>query len=76
MKPGDIVEIEFRDHAQGDETIVFCVYGRVIKRTRVDVTIGVWVYADAKYKPAANDPNVDTYTIARDAIISHRIFHA
>jgi hypothetical protein len=74
MKIGDIVEIEFRDHAQGDETIVFCVYGRVLKRTRDDVTVGVWVYSDPKHKSLPGDPNIESFSIARAAIISYRVF--
>lgn len=74
MRIGDIVEIEFRDHATGDETITFCVWGKLVKRTRHDLTIAVWHYADAKAKYSPNDPNIDTYSIARDAIISYRVF--
>ena len=74
MKIGDIVEIEFRDHAKGDESILFCVWGRIIKRTRRDITVAVWAYSDPKYKAPADDPNVEKYTIARDAILSYRVF--
>lgn len=73
MRLGDIVEIEFRDHAKGDETIPFLVWGRLVKRTRHDLTIAVWDYAE-RTKFNASDPNVDTYSIARDAIISYRVF--
>lgn len=73
MRIGDIVEIEFRDHARGDETITFCVWGRLVKRTRHDLTVAVWDYAQ-KTKYNASDPNVDTFAIARDAIISYRVF--
>ena len=75
MKIGDVVEIEFRDHAKGDESILFCVWGRVIKRTRSDITVAVWSYSDPKYRPRPDDPNVEKYTIARDAILSTRVFH-
>lgn len=73
MRIGDIVELEFRDHAQGDETIVFCVWGRLVKRTRHDLTVAVWIYSDPKHKYKPGDPNVETYTIARDCILSYRV---
>ena len=74
MRVGDLVEIVFRDHAKGNETIVFSVLGRVLRSKRDEVTVGVWVYADRKIKWDPNDPNVDTYSIARNAIISYRVF--
>jgi len=74
MRIGDIVEIEFRDHAQGHETIVFLVWGRLVKRTKTDLVIAVWDYAaPPRRRSFANDPNVETFTLARDAVISYRI---
>lgn len=74
MRIGDVVEIEFRDHAQGPETIVFLVWGRLVKRSKTDLVIAVWDYVSPpKRRSLANDPNVETYTIARDAVISHRV---
>jgi hypothetical protein len=73
MRIGDIVEIEFRDHAQGDATIVFCVWGRLVKRSRTDLVIAVWDYSTPPRRRNGSDPNVEVYTIARDAILSSRV---
>jgi hypothetical protein len=74
MRIGDIVEIEFRDHAHGHETIVFFVWGRLVKRSKTDWVIAVWDYIKPpKRRSLANDPNVETFTIARDAVISYRV---
>jgi hypothetical protein len=74
MRIGDIVEIEFRDHAHGHETIVFFVWGRLVKRSKTDWVIAVWDYTKPpKRRSLANDPNVETFTIARDAVISYRV---
>jgi len=73
MRKNNIVEIEFRDHARGDETLVFKVFGRVLRVTRVEVTVGVWTYSDPRERFRPDDPNVDKYTIARDAILNYRI---
>lgn len=73
MRKNNIVEIEFRDHARGDETLVFKVFGRVLRVTRVEVTVGVWTYSDPSERFRPDDPNVDKYTIARDAILNYRI---
>lgn len=73
MKLGDIVEIEFRDHAEGDTTLVFCVWGRLVKRTRTDLVIAVWDYSVPGRRRDLADPNVATYTIARDAVLASRV---
>lgn len=73
MRVGDIVEIEFRDHAQGDETIVFCVWGRLVKRTRTDLVVAVWDYSTPARRRNLADCNIEKFTIARDAVISYRV---
>lgn len=73
MRIGDIVEIEFRDHAQGDETIVFCVWGRLVKRTRTDLVVAVWDYSTPARRRNLSDSNIEKFTIARDAVISYRV---
>jgi hypothetical protein len=64
VRIGDVVEIEFRDHAQGDETIVFCVWGRLIKRSRTDLVVAVWDYSTAPKRRHPDDSNVEKFTIA------------
>lgn len=73
MRIGNLVEIKFRDHAEGESTFVFCVWGRLVRRTRTDLVIAVWDHAAVPRKRMANDPNVCMYTIARDAVISERV---
>lgn len=67
-KVGDIVEIEFDDHAEGGDVITFRVWGRVAKRTPRSVTVHVWDYADEHGD--SDEDNVHAFTIARKAIRS------
>jgi len=66
----DLVAVTFLDHARGDESIQFTVYGRVVSQTKSDLIVAVWAYSDHRYKPAANDPNVHCYTIVKAAIVA------
>lgn len=68
---GDIVEIEFDDHAEGGDTIPFKVWGRVAKRSAKSVTVHCWDYAGEAGD--SDEDNVHAYTIARKAI---RAIHA
>lgn len=62
---GDIVRVVFDDHGEGEGQIVFEYFGRVLKKTRRDLVIGCWLYAD---DPMELDENSVTYIILRSAI--------
>ena len=59
--------ITFDDHSEGgDELREFQVYGRLVKKTKVCLTIQSWCYPDS----TVADSNVVQFNIARKAIKS------
>ncbi len=62
---GDIVEVVFLDHAEGDEEIRFVVYGRVKEKNRTKIVVDCWTYAEDTNE---RDDNIHSYTILRSAI--------
>ena len=67
---GDVVRIEFDDHSEGSQHIVFEVFGRVLEKTRRSFVVGSWLYADC---PKEIDENACVWTILRAGIRSIQI---
>lgn len=67
---GDVVRIEFDDHSEGSQHIVFEVFGRVLEKTRRSFVVGSWLYAD---DPKEIDENACVWTILRAGIRSIQI---
>lgn len=65
-KVGDIVEVEFDDHAEGGELIAFRVWGRVAARSARSITIHCWDYANETGD--SDEGNVHAYTLSRRSI--------
>jgi len=61
---GDVVAVVFDDHSEGQEHIVFEVFGTVLRKDRKSLLIGSFVYAAS----SDIDENVVVYTILRAAI--------
>lgn len=61
---GDVVAIEFDDHSEGEQHIVFEVFGVVFQKNRRSILIGSFVYPESR----EIDENVVVYTILRAAI--------
>ena len=61
---GDVVAIVFDDHSEGEQHIVFEVFGVVLKRDRRSVLVGSFVYPQS----SEIDENVVVYTILRATI--------
>lgn len=61
---GDVVAIVFDDHSEGEQHIVFEVFGTVLRKDRRSLLIGSFVYAGS----SEIDENVVVYTILRAAI--------
>lgn len=61
---GDVVSVVFDDHSEGEQHIVFEVFGVVFKKDRRSLVIGSFVYPDSR----DIDENVVVYTILRAAI--------
>ena len=61
---GDVVAVVFDDHSEGEQHIVFEVYGVVLRKDRKSILIGSFVYAGS----SDIDENVVVYTILRAAI--------
>jgi hypothetical protein len=62
---GDTLEVEFLDHSEGDNEVLFTLYGRLIEKDRTKIVVACWCYADHE---EARDDNVTRYTILRSAI--------
>ncbi len=65
VRSGDVVEVVFLDHAEGDNEILFVVYGRVKEKDRTKIVVDCWTYVD---QDAERDENIHSYTILRSAI--------
>lgn len=61
---GDVVAVVFDDHSEGQEYVVFEVFGTVLRKDRKSLLIGSFVYAAS----SEIDENVVVYTILRAAI--------
>lgn len=61
---GDVVAITFDDHSEGEQHIVFEVFGVVLKRDRRSILVGSFVYPNSR----EIDENVVVYTILRATI--------
>lgn len=61
---GDVVAVVFDDHSEGEQHIVFEVFGVVLRKDRRSLLIGSFVYAGS----SDIDENVVVYTILRAAI--------
>jgi hypothetical protein len=63
---GDMVRIVFDDHSEGEQHIVFEVFGRVLRKDRRSIVLASWKYADS----AEVDENICQWTILRAGIRS------
>jgi len=61
---GDVVRVVFDDHSEGEQHIVFEVFGRVLRKDRRSFVIACWKYADNDDQ----DENMTAYTILRAAV--------
>ena len=66
---GDVVRVEFDDHSEGSQHIVFEVFGRVLEKSRRSLLVGSWLYADSR----EIDENSTVWTILRAGIRSIQI---
>lgn len=64
---GDIVEVVFEDHAEGPQSELFRVFGRLAKRTRTTYVIDCWEPADAT-RDDADGHNRHQYSIVRSTV--------
>lgn len=64
VKVGDVVAIVFDDHSEGEQHIVFEVFGTVLRKDRRSLLVGSFVYANS----SDIDENVVVYTILRATI--------
>ena len=71
---GDRVEIVFLDHAEGDEAMLFEVFGRLYKSTRWSYSVRCWGYVNEldRAKDGRSDNETD-YTIVKKAIESIKV---
>lgn len=68
-KIGDIVEVTFEDHSEGESIPMFIVYGRVAAKDRTKLVIATW----EPWNFENGDPNTVSYTIMRKVVKSIRI---
>lgn len=60
------MRVVFDDHSEGEQHIVFEVFGRVLRKDRRSLVIACWKYADNDEQ----DENMTAYTILRAAVRS------
>ena len=60
------MRVVFDDHSEGEQHIVFEVFGRVLRKDRRSFVIACWKYADNDDQ----DENMTAYTILRAAVRS------
>jgi hypothetical protein len=68
IRKGDLVQLSFRDHAEGTDHFEFTTYGRVQSQTRLAIVVCCWQYADTKKPVCAEDANVIVHTILKSTI--------
>lgn len=75
MKVGDIVRIEFLDHAQNDtEPMLFECFGRIGSISKDAIVVYFWRYvSDVQKAKDSRDDNEDYYCIVRKAITSIKV---
>lgn len=67
---GDIVRVVFDDHSEGNQHIVFEVFGRIMAKNRRSIIVASWKYDGSN----EIDDNSVQYTLLTAAIISmHRL---
>ena len=74
-KKGDLVVVNFYDHAQGSkDALLFEVVGRITNITKKAYIIHTWRYINEVDKASdSNDENEDWFAIVKSAIDSIRI---
>ena len=71
MRKGDLVEIEFWDHADGDRAFLFKIWGKLHKVTKLAYTVCVW----ANVNPKDPDELEERRTIVRSAVTKiHKLY--
>jgi len=60
------VRVVFDDHSEGEQHVVFEVFGRVLRKDRRSFVIACWKYADSDVDE--EDRNMTVYTILRAAV--------
>lgn len=69
---GDIVEVVFEDHAEGPQSELFRVFGRLAKRTRTTYLIDCWEPAEPG-RDDADGHNRHQYSIVRSTVKELRV---
>ena len=68
VRKGDIAQITFLDHAEGNDHFEFTTYGRVLSQSKDAIVICGWQYSDIKEPVDPHDGNVIVHTILKVAI--------
>lgn len=68
IRKGDLVQITFLDHAEGNDHFEFTTYGRVLSQTKDAIVVCGWQYSDLKKTVDPHDGNVIVHTILKVAI--------
>lgn len=68
VRKGDIIQITFLDHAEGNDHFEFTTFGRVLSQNKQAIVVCNWEYADTKQPADPHDSNVIMHTILKVAI--------
>ena len=75
LRRGQIVEVTFLDHVEGDGVpLEFVVFGRLLSIDQTSLTVASWTYSSPRAKQCPADPNIKSFTILRSTVKSlHRL---
>lgn len=69
VRKGDIIEIAFRDHAEGTDHFHFRTWGQVVSQTRLAIVVRAWDYEDGTLDGCdPHDGNVIVHTILKSTV--------
>jgi hypothetical protein len=70
VRKGDLIEVSFRDHAEGTDHFHFTTWGRVISQTKLAIVVCGWNYETPTQEIDPHDSNVIVHTILKSTITS------
>jgi hypothetical protein len=73
FRRGQIVEVTFLDHVQGDaKPLAIVAFGRLLAIDKTSLTIASWTYADRAIHEDPTDGALTCFTILRSTVQSLR----
>lgn len=69
IKPGDLIEVRFYDHAEGyDEVADITAVGKLVDETEIQYRLDSWYPSDPKAKRKKGRNDRTTYVVVKGAV--------